>query len=122
MKPIFNIMLLVCTVLWIGSMASCKHEHGPHTHTHNPDGSIDKSGPEWTSDYVCPMHCKGSGDSKKGTCPVCNMKLVKNKDKKSTGHEGHDHSGHDHDHSGHGHSHDHSGHDHDHGDHSGHDH
>lgn len=116
MKSILNTAILICSMVLIGSITSCKHEHGPNTHTHNPDGSIDKSGPEWTSDFVCPMHCKGSGDSKEGTCPVCKMKLVKNKDKKASGHDVHDHSGHDH--SGH----DHSGHDHDHGDHSGHDH
>ena len=104
-------MMLLCIAVLVGTVTSCKHKHGPDTHKHNPDGSIDKSGPEWTSDYICPMHCKGSGSANVGTCPVCKMDLVKNKDKKVDGNEGHDHSEHDH-----------SGHDHDHGDHEGHDH
>lgn len=106
MKSILKIMMVLCTVVLVGSITSCKHEHGDKTHKHNQDGSIDKSGAEWTSDYICPMHCKGSGDVAEGTCPVCKMKLVENKDKKVDSHEGHDHSGHDHDHG------DHSGHDH----------
>ena len=31
---------------------------------------------EYTSDYVCPMHCKDSGSSEMGTCPVCKMDYV----------------------------------------------
>ena len=119
MKSIMKLSLLVCTLFLLCTVTSCKHEHGPDTHTHNADGTIDKSGPEWTSDYVCPMHCKGSGSNAEGTCPVCKMKLVKNKDK-AVDHSGHDHSGHDHDvhdHSHDGHDHSHDGHDH-----SGHDH
>lgn len=38
----------------------------------------DKSGPEYTSAYVCPMHCEGSGSDSAGTCPVCDMDYVKN--------------------------------------------
>lgn len=33
---------------------------------------------EYTSEYVCPMHCEGSGDDKAGDCPVCGMDYVKN--------------------------------------------
>jgi len=90
MKSIMKLSLLVCTLFLLCTVTSCKHEHGPDTHTHNADGTIDKSGPEWTSDYVCPMHCKGSGSNAEGTCPVCKMKLVKNKDK-AVDHSGHDH-------------------------------
>ena len=31
---------------------------------------------DYTSAYVCPMHCKDSGSDKKGTCGVCGMDLV----------------------------------------------
>lgn len=52
----------------------------------------DKSGPEYTSAYVCPMHCKGSGSDEAGTCPVCKMDYVANEDHQdSDGHEGHNH-------------------------------
>ena len=73
---------------------------------------IDKStAKEYTSAYVCPMHCKGSGSSEMGTCPVCKMDYEKNEDYKgleeNDSHEGHDHGtdeGHDDDsHDGHNH-------------------
>jgi hypothetical protein len=38
-----------------------------------------KHSKEHTSDYICPMHCEGSGSEKPGTCPVCGMDYVKNK-------------------------------------------
>jgi len=50
-------------------------------------------GPEYTSKFVCPMHCKGSGAVAEGQCPVCGMDYVKNKDHKADGHE---HDGHTH--------------------------
>ncbi len=34
------------------------------------------TGKEYTSAYVCPMHCKDSGAAEMGTCPVCKMDLV----------------------------------------------
>lgn len=34
---------------------------------------VDTSGIEYTSMYICPMHCKGSGSDKPGVCPVCGM-------------------------------------------------
>lgn len=37
-----------------------------------------KEGKEYTSAYVCPMHCEGSGSDSAGNCPVCNMEYVKN--------------------------------------------
>lgn len=52
-----------------------------------------KQGKEYTSDYICPMHCEGSGSDKPGTCPVCGMDYKPNEDHKS---DGHDHSGHNH--------------------------
>ena len=70
-----------------------------------------KQGKEYTSVYVCPMHCDGSGSHEAGKCPVCGMDYVQNKehadyDQKQHDHEGHDHEGHDHeghDHEGHNH-------------------
>jgi hypothetical protein len=79
-----------------------------------------KKGPEYTSQYVCPMHCAGSGSATVGECPVCKMAYVKNEEHEAN-HEGHDHEGHDHD--GHDHDgHDHEGHDHDGHGHEGHSH
>ncbi|MFK7773703.1 MAG: heavy metal-binding domain-containing protein [Saprospiraceae bacterium] len=65
-------------------------------------GDADKTeqGKEYTSAYICPMHCEGSGSDAAGTCPVCKMDYVANeKATKTDSHEGHDHDSHE------GHSH-----------------
>ena len=70
-----------------------------------------KTGMEYTSAYVCPMHCKGSGSDVAGKCPVCGMDYVMNEnamkgDDSAEGGE-HDHDagdGHNHD-AGDGHNH-----------------
>lgn len=61
----------------------------------------DKTGPEYTSAYLCPMHCEGSGSNEPGTCPVCGMDYVAkaelDKREAEHSHDGHDHDGHSHD-------------------------
>ncbi|MBK9107277.1 MAG: hypothetical protein IPM92_02565 [Saprospiraceae bacterium] len=39
---------------------------------------VDTSGPEYTSKYICPMFCKGSGSDQPGVCPACGMDYVLN--------------------------------------------
>ena len=51
--------------------------------------AVDKNGPEYTSAYICPMHCKGSGSAEAGQCPVCKMDYVVTEEHDS--HEGHNH-------------------------------
>ncbi len=81
--------LLFASLFFTISMVSCKHSHS----------AKDKMGKEYTSAYVCPMHCEGSGSHEMGTCPVCKMDYVKNEDvNDGHDHDGHDHDGHDHDH------------------------
>ncbi len=41
---------------------------------------INKEGIEYTSDYICPMHCEGSGSDTAGLCPTCGMDYVLNED------------------------------------------
>jgi hypothetical protein len=54
--------------------------------------AADKNGPEYTSAYICPMHCKGSGSAEAGQCPVCKMDYVVNEDHQNhDDHEGHNH-------------------------------
>ena len=48
--------------------------------------TVDKTGKEYTSAYVCPMHCEGSGSAEPGKCPKCGMDYVKN-EKMEDGHE-----------------------------------
>ncbi len=57
------------------SFAACggDHQHG------NGDGTEAKAhgeGKEYTSAYVCPMHCEGSGSDQPGKCPACGMDYV----------------------------------------------
>jgi hypothetical protein len=42
-----------------------------------------QTGPEYTSAYVCPMHCEGSGSAEPGNCPVCKMDYVPNENYKA---------------------------------------
>ena len=37
-----------------------------------------EQGKEYTSKYICPMHCEGSGSEEPGKCPVCGMDYVLN--------------------------------------------
>ena len=55
-------------------MSSC-------TYTNDKKPAAEQLGPEYTSTYVCPMHCEGSGSETAGTCPVCNMDYVLNEKK-----------------------------------------
>ena len=50
-------------------MASC----GGNTSTEPANTGI-----EYTSAYICPMHCEGSGSDSAGLCPVCGMDYVVN--------------------------------------------
>lgn len=68
-------MILISSTLILPMLSSCR----------KPPPK-DKSGKEYTSAYVCPMHCKGSGSDTTGTCPVCGMDYVPSED---TSHEGH---------------------------------
>lgn len=60
-----------------------QHEQGEqHQQQGQEESSIDKTGKEYTSAYVCPMHCEGSGSETAGTCPKCKMDYVANADYK----------------------------------------
>jgi hypothetical protein len=65
MKSIF---IKASIVLLIGSLTACSSN----------SSEIDKTGKEYTSAYVCPMHCEGSGNNSAGTCPVCGMDYIVN--------------------------------------------
>ena len=67
-----------------------EHSHDGHSHSHD-DHSHEAAmphgdGPEYTSQYVCPMHCEGSGSSEPGKCPVCNMDYVLGEEHVKDGH------------------------------------
>lgn len=54
--------------------------HDDHDHDHDDTtmeaGAMHGEGKEYTSAYVCPMHCTGSGSEEEGKCPVCGMAYV----------------------------------------------
>ena len=43
-------------------------------------------GPAFTSEYVCPMHCEGSGSDAAGKCPKCGMDYVAQAEHVGDGH------------------------------------
>lgn len=93
-----EILLVLALALGMFSINSCG---GEKKDTVKTETKIDKNGPEYTSKYICPMYCKGSGAGQMGTCPVCKMNYERNEDFNAV--EGSDH-GHDHgDHEGHSH-------------------
>ncbi len=55
------------------------HDHSGHDHSGHSHGAANKTGKEYTSAYICPMHCKGSGSAAAGKCPACKMDYVANK-------------------------------------------
>ena len=80
-KSILVAMMVVASV----SMVSCK-DNKKEVET-EVETNAENQGKEYTSAYVCPMHCEDSGSDKEGTCGTCGMTLVKNEDHKSDGHK-----------------------------------
>ena len=72
-------IILLSAVLAITSIAysSCSESNG--------SSNTEKQGKEYTSAYICPMHCTDSGSDKTGTCPVCGMAYEQNKEHKGDG-------------------------------------
>lgn len=96
MKLFLTLVGLIFFIACGGSeQASSSDAGAEEAATEMSEEAVDKTGPEYTSAYICPMHCKGSGSDSEGKCPVCGMAYVANTDHES--HEGHD-RGHDHDH------------------------
>ena len=86
MKYIKIIFLFVALSATSVTISSCG---GNSTNT-------EKQGKEYTSAYICPMHCKDSGSDKEGKCPVCGMDYVNNENHKADGHNHDNHEGHNH--------------------------
>lgn len=92
-----GLMTLALASMSLATTACGGHSHGDDT---------EQQGKEYTSAYICPMHCDGSGSEEMGQCPVCGMDYVANENYKQDAHEGHSHDGHSHDHDHGDHSHD----------------
>lgn len=62
------LLKLSCLLLICGLITACT----PSSNT------ADESTKEYTSTYICPMHCEGSGSDSAGICPICEMDYVQN--------------------------------------------
>lgn len=79
-----NFKFLIVALFAIGlTLTSCGNKSNNYTQTEQSE----KQGKEYTSAYVCPMHCEGSGSDEAGKCPVCGMDYVKNENHKKDGHK-----------------------------------
>jgi hypothetical protein len=79
MKYLKSIALIFCLVLGFSFLISCGNS-APK------EQKVEKTGIEYESKYVCPMHCKGSGSENAGTCAVCGMDYVLNEEHKKDNH------------------------------------
>ncbi len=86
-KIIFVVLLAVGA-----TFVACGDKSGKSTQSEQAA----EQGKEYTSAYICPMHCDGSGSDAEGKCPVCGMDYVQNKDHKADEHDHDDHDGHSH--------------------------
>jgi len=85
--------VLVLTVSCKGKTEEAKEtsteatmEHEGHDMEKMDHEGHDMEGKEYTSTYVCPMHCEGSGSDEEGKCPVCGMTYVLNEEHMADGH------------------------------------
>jgi hypothetical protein len=62
------------------------HDHADHSHDTTEAAAKHGEGKEFTSAYVCPMHCETSGSEEPGNCPVCGMEYVAQADHVKDGH------------------------------------
>lgn len=87
--------LKTCLFLFLSlAVFSCKNQSAEESQSEATE-HIEKQGPEYTSVYVCTMHCEGSGSDAAGKCPVCNMDYVALEGHQADGHQ-HFEGGHDH--------------------------
>lgn len=70
----FKICFFFAALLLTGiAVSSCGNKSTRSTGT-------EQQGKEYTSAYVCPLHCEESGSDEAGKCPVCGMDYVLNED------------------------------------------
>ena len=68
------------------------HNHDGHQHdqsntqTETGEAQPHGEGKEYTSAYVCPMHCEGSGSEEPGQCPACGMDYIAQSEHTEDGH------------------------------------
>lgn len=94
--------IFAAMILSLGAITACNSGAKPAEGTSTeqpatPAAAPHGEGAEYTSAYVCPMHCQGSGSDQAGKCPACGMDYIAQADHVKDGHKhGEDHSGHSH--------------------------
>jgi predicted nucleic acid binding AN1-type Zn finger protein len=83
-KIMKNLKIILFSLAFIATSIAFSSCSGGSTDT-------EQQGKEYTSAYVCPMHCESSGSDAAGKCPICGMDYVQNENHKSEGHEEHEH-------------------------------
>lgn len=77
----FSLTLFVLSCSGDAGSDHADHSHdATHTEAHHGEGQA------YTSAYVCPMHCEGSGSEEAGKCPVCGMDYVAQAEHTKDGH------------------------------------
>ena len=91
MKSFKLVMTIMAFGLLIFSTYSCGEGNKSGKAKTEQSETEANQGKEYTSDYICPMHCEGSGSDKPGECPVCGMAYKKNDKEDKEDHSGHNH-------------------------------
>lgn len=73
-------LLITISILTFSCSDGNSSEKATSTEAHGTNAA-------YTSAYVCPMHCKDSGSDKAGTCPVCGMDYIAQKEHTKDGHK-----------------------------------
>ena len=84
LKSLTALLLVLCFTFAFTACgdSAATTETATETASEAPHGE----GKEFTSAYVCPMHCDGSGSDTAGECPVCGMDYVAKAEHTEDGH------------------------------------
>jgi predicted nucleic acid binding AN1-type Zn finger protein len=85
-KIAFGVLCMLALACCNGTANQKPAEKAPESTEATTKPADPKAGKEYTSAYVCPMHCEGSGSDKAGKCPNCGMDYVANPDHKMEEH------------------------------------
>ncbi len=82
------VMLMVMFVVSCNNSGETYHHDGHIDSKLPPREAVISHGdtPAHTADFVCPLHCEGSGSDKAGLCPVCGLTYEPLKKHISNGH------------------------------------
>ena len=81
-------MFLIVAFVSAGTLAMVGCGGAASENSENTEAAAEPhgEGKEYTSAYVCPMHCKDSGSDNAGNCPACGMNYVAQADHAGDGH------------------------------------